>query len=95
MLVEEDRAGVGNAFEAAFGHGENADFVDGTESVFDRTHQGTVSECLGQQANDITLCDTFGELGVTSGLNTDGVMPLPQGTVAVQASGEATAIRVV
>ena len=57
--------------------------------------QGTVSECLGQQANDITLCDTFGELGVTSGLNTDGVMPLPHGTVAVQASGDATAIRVV
>ena len=57
--------------------------------------QGTVSECLGQQANDITLCDTFGELGVTSGLNADSELALPHGTADVQASGDTTAIRIV
>ena len=35
MLRQKDGAGVGNAFQAFFGHGKNANFIDGAKAIFD------------------------------------------------------------
>ena len=39
MLAQKNSARVADAFESFFGHGENADLVDGTKTVLDRPHQ--------------------------------------------------------
>ena len=39
MLAQENRARVADALQPFFGHGENADLIDGAEAVFDRPHQ--------------------------------------------------------
>ena len=39
VLAQEDGAGVGDALEAFFGHGEHANFVDGAKAVFDGADQ--------------------------------------------------------
>ena len=39
MLRQKDGAGVGNALQAFFGHGKNANFIDGTKAVLDGPDQ--------------------------------------------------------
>ena len=39
MLRQEQRGRVGHALQAALGHREHAELVDGAEAVLDRAHQ--------------------------------------------------------
>ena len=39
MLAQENGAGVADAFQAFFGHGEHANFIHRAKAVFDGPHQ--------------------------------------------------------